>query len=49
MELGDRDGARTQLERALQISEATLGPDHPQTNVARSALQQLPPAAAEPS
>jgi hypothetical protein len=47
--LGDLHGARTQLERALQISEATLGPSHPQTDAARSALQQLPPGAAEPS
>jgi hypothetical protein len=28
-ELGDLAGARTQLERALEITEATLGPNHP--------------------
>jgi hypothetical protein len=49
MELGDLGGARTQLERALHISETALGPDHPQTHAARSALQQLPPAATQPS
>jgi hypothetical protein len=27
--LGDLPGARTQYERALQISETALGPDHP--------------------
>src|SRR3954468_5318687 len=28
---GDLPGARAQLERALQIGEADLGPDHPNT------------------
>ena len=28
-DLGDLEGARVQLERALEISEAALGPDHP--------------------
>jgi tetratricopeptide (TPR) repeat protein len=28
-DLGDFAGARAQLERALQISENALGPDHP--------------------
>jgi tetratricopeptide (TPR) repeat protein len=27
-ELGDPEGAKAQHERALEISEATLGPDH---------------------
>jgi hypothetical protein len=27
-DLGDLEGARVQLERALAIGEATLGPDH---------------------
>ena len=36
--LGDLPGSRDQLERALQISEATLGPDHPQTLQIRRAL-----------
>ena len=36
--LGDLPGARTQLERALQISEAALGPDHPNVGIRRSNL-----------
>ena len=37
-DLGDLTGARTQLERALQISEAALGPDHPDIGTRRSNL-----------
>ena len=43
--LGDLAGARTQYERALQISEAALGPDHPDVGARRdnlgSVLQDL--------
>jgi hypothetical protein len=34
--LGDLAGARTQYERALQITEAALGPDHPETRQVRN-------------
>ena len=34
-DLGDLAGARTQFERALQISEAALGPDHPDVALAQ--------------
>ena len=37
-DLGDLAGARTQLERALQISEAALGPDHPDVGTWRNNL-----------
>jgi Tfp pilus assembly protein PilF len=37
-DLGDLDGASVQLERALEISEATLGPDHPNVAVTRANL-----------
>ena len=42
--LGDLNGARTQLERALQIGEAALGPDHPDIGALRDLLQGLPKA-----
>jgi eukaryotic-like serine/threonine-protein kinase len=35
-DLGDLEGARVQLERALEISEAALGPDHPTLATFRS-------------
>ena len=37
-DLGDLTGARTQYERALQISEAALGPDHPDIGIRRNNL-----------
>ena len=37
-DLGDLAGARTQLERAVQISEAALGPDHPTIGARRNNL-----------
>jgi hypothetical protein len=37
-DLGDLTGARTQYERALQISEATVGPDHPDIGTRRNNL-----------
>ena len=43
-DLGDLTGARTQYERALQISEAALGPDHP--DIGHPAQQPRPRAAA---
>src|SRR4029077_7422940 len=36
--LGDLPGAREQYERALAISEAALGPDHPDVAIWRSNL-----------
>jgi hypothetical protein len=39
--LADLAGARTQLERALEIAEATLGPNHPNVVLFRRILQQL--------
>ena len=39
--LGDLPGARTQYERALQISETALGPDHPQTRQVRRNLDDV--------
>jgi hypothetical protein len=45
VDLGDLAGARTQHERALEITEATVGPDHPTMATFRDnldhALQQL--------
>jgi hypothetical protein len=48
--LGDLEGARAQLERALAIWEAVLGPDHPTVATIRgnlgsvlSALQEEAP------
>jgi hypothetical protein len=38
-DLGDLDGARTQHERALEISQTTLGPDHPDTVADRATLK----------
>ena len=40
--LGDLSGARAQFERALQIGEAALGPDHPDVGTLRDLLQGLP-------
>ena len=37
-DLGDLAGARTQYERALAISEAALGPDHPNIGTVRNNL-----------
>ena len=37
-DLGDLEGARVQFERALEIGEATLGPDHPTVATIRSNL-----------
>ena len=39
--LGELPGARTQYERALQISEAALGPDHRQTRQVRRNLDDV--------
>jgi tetratricopeptide (TPR) repeat protein len=36
--LGDLPGAREQLERALTITEAALGPDHPDVATRRNNL-----------
>jgi tetratricopeptide repeat protein len=48
--LGDLEGARVQMERALESGEAALGPDHPHVAVQRGnlygvlqALQKAPP------
>jgi pimeloyl-ACP methyl ester carboxylesterase len=44
LDQGDLDGARTLFERALTISEARLGPDHPAplpTSTAWSAAERL--------
>jgi hypothetical protein len=45
VDLGDLAGVRTQHERALEITEATVGPDHPTMATFRDnldhALQQL--------
>ena len=40
-DLGDLTGARTQYERALQISEAALGPDHPNIGIRRNNLGRV--------
>jgi Flp pilus assembly protein TadD len=37
-DLGDLAGGRTQYERALEITEATLGPDHPTMAIRHSNL-----------
>jgi hypothetical protein len=37
-DLGDLPGAREQYERALAISEAALGPDHPNVGIRRGNL-----------
>jgi hypothetical protein len=34
-------GARTELEHALRINEAALGPDHPKVHVIRTNLNAL--------
>jgi hypothetical protein len=39
--LGDLAGARGEFERALQISEAALGPDHPTVGIRRNNLGRL--------
>jgi tetratricopeptide (TPR) repeat protein len=38
---GDLEGARVQLERALAVSEAALGPDHPDVAIRRNNLGGL--------
>ena len=40
-ELGDLGGARAQHERALEIGQATLGPDHPDVAVYRRNLDDV--------
>ena len=40
-DLGDLPGARTQFERALQIGEAALGPDHPYIGTRRNNLGRV--------
>jgi hypothetical protein len=40
---GDLAGARQRFERALAITEAALGPDHPSTRTIRDNLAALPP------
>jgi hypothetical protein len=39
--LGDLEGARVQLERALASGEAALGPDHPTVAIYRSNLGRV--------
>ncbi|MGH9283211.1 MAG: tetratricopeptide repeat protein, partial [Acidimicrobiales bacterium] len=46
-ELGDLAGARAQLERALEISEAALGPDHPRVATLRGSLDGVLEALSE--
>jgi hypothetical protein len=43
---GDLDGARQSLERALEISEATLGPADPRTRQVVTLLANLTPGSA---
>jgi hypothetical protein len=38
---GDLTGARTHQERALEITEATLGPDHPTMAMYRHHLDDV--------
>jgi hypothetical protein len=40
-DLGDLAGARTQLERAREITAATLGPDHPTMAIYRDNLDRV--------
>jgi Flp pilus assembly protein TadD len=40
-ELGDLDGARVQMEWALAIDEAALGPDHPDVAALRNNLGRV--------
>jgi hypothetical protein len=40
-DLGDLDGAREALERALTIFEKVLGPDHPHAQTVRGNLAAL--------
>ena len=40
-DLGDLPGARQQYERALAITEAALGPDHPDVRTMRSNLDSV--------
>jgi hypothetical protein len=40
-DLGDLAAAKTQLERALTIAEAALGPDHPSAGVIRKNLDTV--------
>ncbi|MCP4426613.1 MAG: tetratricopeptide repeat protein, partial [Chloroflexi bacterium] len=39
--MGDYEGARPYYERALEISERALGPDHPDTATVRNNLGKL--------
>ena len=39
--LGDLAGARAAFERALAIWERVLGPNHPNTRIARGNLESL--------
>lgn len=47
--LGDLSGARDQLERALQISEAALGPNHPTVGTWRANLGRVLSDLGEPT
>ncbi|NJK41499.1 MAG: tetratricopeptide repeat protein [Acaryochloridaceae cyanobacterium SU_2_1] len=38
---GDQAKAVTHIRKALQIVEATLGPDHPNTKTFRDGLEQI--------
>jgi Tetratricopeptide repeat len=40
-DLGDLAGAKTQFERALAITEAALGPDHPIVGVIEGNLKSV--------
>jgi hypothetical protein len=44
-DLGDLDGAKAQLDRALAIGEAALGPDHPDVAIYRHNLAAVAAAA----
>jgi hypothetical protein len=47
-DLGDLEGVRAQLERALGIGEVALGPDHPDVAAIRDNLGSLIQALQEP-
>ncbi|TDJ67611.1 MAG: tetratricopeptide repeat protein, partial [Proteobacteria bacterium] len=40
-DLGDLDGARAAYERALEIFEKRLGPEHPDTQMVKKHLESL--------
>ena len=40
-DLGDLPGARVEFEQALQIGQATVGPDHPNMATFRRNLDQV--------